>query len=525
MLHLDGAALSRSSAHLGSNTQLARLFSKLENGAPITLGVVGASVAQNAGCLDQPRRRCMHFSGQRETLMSWGSPRKRAFKGFAVRMMDHINATWPHPDHRINNSAVDKTPVSGMLTCLMTNLPATLDLVIVEFNSMARWTKLPGIEGLVRLIASLPSRPALVVVSVHSWCRANMVVKVEAEAERVCRHYGIACLSQRRAFEPMVQAGSLTKEQLVGKDCIHPINGPLGVDSVTAMLTHWFDTMRQRHARTGARAGAKQPHLELPAPLWPENGETARGMRGQVCLAFGTPDERWSVRTMGEQLRPVRWRSTWCAPRRRPWLFDSDTMRRDPARLTSPCLAKPFEPSASATVDASRRPASSYAKALACPERIVRDGGQEYAAFFHDLPRGFFYCLLELKTNGQGTRKESFGVVAMVPGATLHFDGTASSAPPFVVTLAYLTSYRGMGIAAFNCVGVCECGEQIIDAHDASGSNATIFATISVKVSRRRELIGAGRAPCGMQLQVLNRTSSGGFKFKVRHLLIANERS
>lgn len=101
----------------------------------------------------------------------------------------------------------------------MTHLPPKVDIVLVEFNSMARWTKLPSTEGLVRQLAALPSQPAQVVVSVHSWCpRATFVQRVEAEAERVCKHYGIAFLSQRRAFEPLVLWGSITKHQLVGKD-------------------------------------------------------------------------------------------------------------------------------------------------------------------------------------------------------------------------------------------------------------------------------------------------------------------
>lgn len=57
------AALDRAIANSGSNAQMAPLFAKLNAGRPIVLGVVGASVAQNAGCLDQPRRRCMHFNG------------------------------------------------------------------------------------------------------------------------------------------------------------------------------------------------------------------------------------------------------------------------------------------------------------------------------------------------------------------------------------------------------------------------------------------------------------------------------
>ena len=77
---------------------------------------------------------------------------------------------------------------------------------------MARWTALHGIEGVVRTLAFLrPKPPAMAVVSVNNWCpgKGSFVRRVEDETERVCRHYGIACLSQRRALEPLVEAGTL----------------------------------------------------------------------------------------------------------------------------------------------------------------------------------------------------------------------------------------------------------------------------------------------------------------------------
>ena len=148
---------------------------------------------------------------------------------------------------------------------------------------MARWTDPPSIDS-VRQLASLRPRPAIAVVSVHSWCRATFVKRVEDEADGVCKHYNISCLSQRRALEPLVSAGILTKEQLVGKDCIHPINGPLGVDTVAAIIHHWFDKMHTPHTRA-ALAGAppkykiarchSQSGRRIPMP-------TCRTMAGDV---------------------------------------------------------------------------------------------------------------------------------------------------------------------------------------------------------------------------------------------------
>ena len=54
-------------------------------------------MGQNGGCLDQRGKRCMGYRGDRGTPV-----------GFAVRLLHHINRTWPAA-HRINNAALDGT--------------------------------------------------------------------------------------------------------------------------------------------------------------------------------------------------------------------------------------------------------------------------------------------------------------------------------------------------------------------------------------------------------------------------------
>eukprot|EP00966_Prymnesium_polylepis_P035987 834851-Prymnesium_polylepis.1 len=86
---MDAAALERSVLSLGSSVTWSPLFERLDAGKPIVLGVFGASVAQNGGCLDQPYKRCMRYDGVHRTFMRWGEPHIRPFKGFAVRLLEH----------------------------------------------------------------------------------------------------------------------------------------------------------------------------------------------------------------------------------------------------------------------------------------------------------------------------------------------------------------------------------------------------------------------------------------------------
>ena len=56
---------------------------RLSDGHPITILAVGASVAVQAGCIDQPGAECMKYSGREYVDLGWGRGGKHA--GFLVQ--------------------------------------------------------------------------------------------------------------------------------------------------------------------------------------------------------------------------------------------------------------------------------------------------------------------------------------------------------------------------------------------------------------------------------------------------------
>lgn len=88
-------------------------------------------------------------------------------------------------------------------------------------------------------------------------------------------------------------------------------------------------------------------------------------------------------------------------------------------------------------------------------------------------------------------------------------------------SIEHLVSYDGMGRVGLSCVGGCSCAAQTVDAHRVDAHrNVSVYLQHSF-------VIEGGAADCGVQLQVLNGTSSGGFKFKVRTitLVVAEQRA
>ena len=510
---LDDTALSRAVAHRASRAAEHALFTRLAAGAPMVLGVFGASVAQNAGCLDQGARRCMRYKGTRNIAMAWGSPGVRKFKGWAVRLLDHVNASYPHAHHRINNSGLDAIPAPVAVECLFSYLPSALDVVVLEFGSMAQWNALSrwSIEATVRQFAALPSPPVILILSVYNWCSGvegltgGKSLKqswnvVDKEALRVCEAYGAACISQKLGLLPLVQAGRLNKSDIVrssggGKDCLHPINAPLGVDLISTMLTRgWFDEAKRHFekARSSSLWGQTQ-HDEapsvLPSPLWSRNRNSSLAR----CYAFTTSDARW-IRDVGLRIRPIRWWTSWCP---------ADVTERAAANVT------PAEESTETVCEAGPREANDTR--LYCPRTL--DQPEVYARMMASPPRHFIYCHVAL---APGAQKQSFGVVALVPGATLRFGtmpfgeagGGADVHRHLTASLTYLTSYEGMGAAALRCER-CHCVPREIDAHRPD-TNASVFVT------ERFGVVDAHRTGCHVVLHVLRKTSSGSHKFKVR---------
>lgn len=214
---LTEAARDRAISRLGDPKALQPFVSRLLRGDPITIGQLGASVGQDGGCLGQPYRRCNDLSGTVHTRMPWGEPPVRKFKGYLVRFFEALNTTWPHTGHRLNNSANDAQPPQSSLDCLFSHLPRSLDVVLLEFGSMARHINFVATEALVRLLLSLQPRPVIVFLTVREWCRADQALRLGkpqepfgryeftpwAQAENIfdrwCDHYGVTCLSYFKA--------------------------------------------------------------------------------------------------------------------------------------------------------------------------------------------------------------------------------------------------------------------------------------------------------------------------------------
>ena len=522
---LSNATLDRSIRVLGSPASLDPLFRRLASGLPITLGVLGSSVGQNAGCLDQPGKRCMHYSGI-----------NRRQKGWAVLFLEHINSRFPHSGHRIDNAALDATPVAAFSNCLFSHLSADVHLVVAEWGSMGNHNhhQLPHIEQVATTLLALPARPVVLHLSVQEWCTQKISprqfyrvgdllmgrttngfvypdtpwARVDLESTRVCGHYQQPCISVKEALEPHVLNGDpgFGLRDITGDDCLHPINGRHGVAYHSAMLAHWFDHAHELWQRT--RSERRQP-FRLPPPLHLEN-RVVSGDKGARCYVF---------RGAGSKTPQSQRRVSWCSPQGGGGTEKGRQKSCTPKLSGGGATCRGVEASQASMSPAARRKANN----------LYRAGEQE-----RQTATTWFWCPVSL---GSGRRKPSAGVVALVPGAVLianvdaflpaalpggeHLDNRAVDAATHTGTnvtllIEHLVSYEGMGRVGVRCGGGCSCVAHVIDAHRIDETrNSSIFVSTPV---RARAL--SSSQPCELRLTLLRGSSSGQHKFKLRGIAV-----
>lgn len=529
---LDPASLQRSIVNLGRSS--ASLIAKLANRQPITVGVLGASVSLNGGCDQQPSRRCIEFDGKHMKLCHWGEPRTRPFKGFYVNFMERINATWPHAQHRLNNSAADTTPPQNFLDyCFFSHLPMPLDLVFLEFGSMAASATFAGVEAIVRVLLSLKSPPAIAFLTVREWCKASVKPwgsappygpsehtkhsKAEMAYTQLCKHYDQTCLSYHEAIAPhfFAKRQNFSMADIAG-DCLHPNRGRFGNDYMTDILVHFLAVLARPEGSVSGGFGRPRGLVlpeSLPEPLFDaarvkSDEERARNER---CYGFGALGGMQRQRY--QRLLSVPWATAYCATDR----FTSIEAWRASCTHVN---AEPECPSGRHSVAA-----------------WVRGG------FSHGLSVWAFCRSATLPSAATSEKlgalkptKRSPGVIATSPGATLFLTldtrlaDFASASPPngrrrLRASLQYFAASNGlMGTVSLRCVPStgCTCEETHLDANHLLGSSGS--GTVEGLNTHLFDVFGSS-ATCMLIIRVLNQTSSQGHAFKLRQLTLTDERT
>ena len=183
---LDVASRSRG---ISVAAEVGQLVGHLDRGLPLRIGILGASVAEQAGCLNQDGKECQHYDGIHNATPGWGKPAHRPFAGWLIRFFHWMNITWPHAGHTVYNGAQSARPLHAALGCLDLYAPPDLDLVFLE--PLSAGVNSPNMEKLVRHLLERRPQPTLVFVNVPLWYANDIVVSDSQFAPMIEKACGV----------------------------------------------------------------------------------------------------------------------------------------------------------------------------------------------------------------------------------------------------------------------------------------------------------------------------------------------
>ena len=513
------------------------ILERLRAGLPLKIGVLGASVAMEGGCQEryQPHLRCADFDGRHPNA-------RRAFqkqfqrptaRGFMLRALDVLNASWPNAEHRIYNAAADGWTAPAQEACLLSGLPMDIDLVFMEFSSI--YTDVSAqhaaAERILRRVLRFPSVPAVIMLQVSAWCDKtpsssphrthNDVVewlktweRWERPFEMMCLTYGIQCISLRAALVDDVLArrpGFLLGD--LAADCAHPSDSTFGAQYLGDIVAHHLNAsiwragsarslqptparvlrppvLQRKNSKSGARSWADKKTdqttwrcYQLPhRPDRPLVGNVSWECQGGVCGDWSLQNPLYGKLNKEplEDWQLAKWERNNDAKKMMRWY---------PLALQGQSVAKP--------------------DLLGCPALrdcvLARGRGASAVNGHRDVDQRFRQCLSGREHWQYCSRTIALrsvrkpGLVSFVPGATLvvELDTTVPSATGSgVAQVHYLASYDGMGRARISCVSGCTCASHIVDALQEQNTSVAVVDQFPVSPSPacRLHIVNLGSA-------------------------------
>ena len=104
---------------------------------------------------------------------------------------------------------------------------------------------------------------------------------------------------------------------------------------------------------------------------------------------------------------------------------------------------------------------------------------------------------------------------------TVDVERAASKGYRQSIGLSFLTSYEHMGTAKLSCIEFCQCTDTLMDGHERVHRHSVPqMKSIVPQWPESSSTGNSSKRPCILQVEVLNKTYSGGHKFKVLQLII-----
>ncbi|KAG2493701.1 hypothetical protein HYH03_008215 [Edaphochlamys debaryana] len=424
-------------SYLGDRSRLLAALQRYRDGANLTIGVVGGSISAGQGASDAP------------SYPYW------------TRII--LQALLPGGKERVNvvNGAMSGTTSQYMSTCVNLHVPATVDIVIVEYAINDEEMPMPHMnnkvrrpyERLIRKLLNYPRRPAVILLHAYRWFGDAPPGEVRPSGQ-------FWTSSERQHGEFGLYYGL---PQLSVKSCCyhHMLKGVAP-----------YNVSRVRHG----------PNFMLHEPAIDAT------LRGSVFY-YDThhPDGNTGHRVMGE-LAAQFVMDAWAQVASGHSLSEED-VRRVNAPLSQPLLPHNMESNSTLCF---------IGRALVTT--AVRTSGFKWV------------------NEGKTPDMPKWGFVSTKPGSELRISVSTrtrheAKKDSAIVELGYLRSYDNVGRFKVKCVEGCACEDTTLDGlHDQKNSQ-TFLHSLNVSQADR----------CVISITVLPDSSTGKHKVKITGVMVSED--
>ena len=514
--------------HVGHLGRLRSALARADHGEPLTVVALGNSVTSDfAGAVGTMQERFqLGYVGKPALCRG-----KCVQLGWLLPIFRFLTEnTNLHASAAVNVGQAARY-VDNYLDCTLSIVPQEADIIFLDgVNGMSPITgnHYKPTEKLIRRLLMLPHQPAIVIMHWLDWCAcAANCSKTELRVERHLRgacytvdglrqsysvalkretlawsslatHYNLSVLSMAHAFHPLAGSSQSPLE------ASHPSIGTIGADA--SNVRYWAQwplssmTRDGLHPKSCKSSWQKCRYTMMVASMVTTFVADVRANRsGMDHEQSPLPVSCAPLRTQASERNfPVERCFGWGVDRRVPPPVASSSMGW---RVTSLDTVRSFNPPPHCK---SRRGQASPQYLGPCPKS--KPGMTAFA------PGSVVAFELPLATSVISSRDSSGQTTVVQP----HRQKNAS------LTLTYLSSYEGMGVATVSCMStLCDCEPMTLDGHSATSETLPPAGLVSVwERASRRMVIRDGATTCIVRVVVQNWTRSGGHKFKLGTITI-----
>ncbi|KAG2491369.1 hypothetical protein HYH03_010367 [Edaphochlamys debaryana] len=528
----DRDLLDKGILNLGSLASFKRFFDKLDRGERVVAVAYGSSFIHDfAGCFQTslqalwdlnivPNPMLYPQQGADVSLEAFATTAPRcASGGFLEGVMASINATWPNYKHIFVNNGKGGACLTFIVeaSCMSSFTPEKVDLLFIDTLTNQCHGMEKSAEKMVRQFLSAPDPPLVALLSNARTCLGTNEYGNQCAWE---------CLREHKGSRTAWQCQNLTApytapaDEEFNNDLVKGLFQPVAkyydighVNYYDMIKPIMLSDLNEKHGMAKFeflyRFYTDWVHFNKPdlGTVWGADAVLNWLVRGQEALAALSPEQRaalsYTLPSTAMDASANEHYVTRCygltLKAAVEYVKKGVVASLDKVTMDHFHQANPGDDFEFIQMSVTHNPAQALP-----PFDVIQNKGWRLQMYY---------------MTARGAHKLKPGWLTDEAGSILDFtinssfNGVTAPGEQVETLYTYTKSYDGWGIAQFSCIANCVCESRDVDAHvGADGAKTSLTHVVKIRVSQHER--------CVIRMEVLQRTSSSGHKFKLASMMV-----